>query len=121
MFVQLLDFIDSPVLLLSERTSLPDDQIKLLLVLLLCIPLGLCHKLVKTPHFRNIYSFLPGIAFQIWLFREGALYPFINSVVLYGVMLVSPRKRCGIIIFVLSLFSLSVVHIKRMIVFIYIY
>lgn len=116
MLESFLDLLDSPILLLSEKTSLPGDQIKLLLVLLSCIPLGLTHKLIKDPIGRNLYSFIPGIFFQIFLFRSGVFRTILNSIFLYVVMLICPRKQCGIIVFLASLATLSYIHIERMIV-----
>ena len=113
---QLLNFIESPLLLISERTSLPSDQIKLLFILLSSIPIGLVHKFIKGPLLRNLYSFSFGFLFQVFLFKTGVFNTLINCVLLYIVMLISPRKKCGIIVFVISMITLSYIHIKRMIV-----
>lgn len=111
-----LDLLDSPFYVLSEQTTIPYDQIKLLSVLIICIPLGLLHKYVRGHNLRNLYSFLLGAMFQIFLFRSEIFLTLFNSIFLYIVMFLVPKKLCGNIIFLLSMITLSFVHIKRMIV-----
>ncbi len=115
-----LDLLDSPFFVLSEKTSLPIDQLKVVLILLACIPLGLFHMKIKTPGIRNLYSFIFGAFFQIFLFRTGFLVTLCNSFLMYLLMVFSPRKHVGVIVFVCSMITLSHIHIKRMIVCIYI-
>ena len=113
---EILDSIDSLIGGFSDKYSLPLDQVKIVIVLLLAIPLGLLNKFVKGAFLRNFYSFFWGAAFQIFLYRSGILSTLSTSLALYLLMLILPRKKCGIIVFLVSLAALSYFHIKRMIV-----
>lgn len=118
---ELLDSLDSLLEGLSAKFSLPFDQVKIVIVLLLAIPLGLLNKFVRGAFARNFYSFFWGAAFQIFLYRSGILSTLSTSLALYLLMLVLPRKKCGLIVFLVSLAALSYFHIKRMIVRIFTY
>lgn len=113
---EFLDVIDQRLEAFGDSYALPIDQLKVAIVLLTSVPLGFLHTLVKGPLLRNFYSFIFGAIFQIFLYRSGILSTLLTSLGLYLMMHLTPRKQCGIIIFMVSLAALSYVHIKRMIV-----
>ena len=107
--IDFLDFLDSYMSSIGGHYGIPCDQLKLVIVLLLGIPLGFLHNFISGPFLRNFYSFIFGALFQIFLYRTGFLLTLSISLSLYFMMFFLPRKNCGFIVFICSLAALSTI------------
>lgn len=112
----MFSLLDYYLSIIQDKTTIPDDQLRLLMVFLFSIPLGLFQKNIKSAFLRNIYSFSFGLFFQILIFRFETIYVMLNTILMYAILKLSPRNKSGIYVFISSMITLSIVHILRMIV-----
>lgn len=114
-----MDIFEPIFLLLSDHLPLPIDQIRIISIFLGSIPLGLIHRNIKHPFLRNLYGLFFGLIFQIIVFQNQMFLLLANTILIYAVMKVVNKKYCGIVVFCLSLSTLSLIHVQRMLVIFY--
>ena len=102
------------------KLDLPIDQVTILIILVLSIPMGVCYRYIQSIPMRNLYAFLPGLIFQYLMYRHTMWVIIFNTVVVYAIVLIF-KRRCGNIVAVASIIILSGVHIHRIWVMILLY
>ena len=89
----------------SASLGVPSDQILLIFTFLVSIPLGFIQfYLVRGAFFRHIYSIVCGLSLCLLLYGPHGLINFaVSSSVVYLMLLVIPRNRVAVPVFVFSL------------------
>ncbi len=91
------------------------DQIRFVLALVLAAPLSYLIRKLPDYQMRFWYSFIVGTLLQFFVYGVDIWMSFVAHLVIYQIIKIRGRK-CGALITGLSIFSLSVYHIYRLIV-----
>ena len=97
---------------ISEKVSIPEDQIRMLLSLILCIPLGLLFRLLPSRLLRDIYGTFFGLALQTFVYGQGIFVTLLQTTITYLIILAFKRKAAKLV-FVESMIFQSIYHIYR--------
>ena len=97
---------------ISEKVSIPEDQIRMLLSLILCIPLGLIFRLLPSRLLRDIYGTFFGLALQTFVYGQGIFVTLLQTTITYLIILAFKRKAAKLV-FVESMIFQSIYHIYR--------
>jgi lysophospholipid acyltransferase len=96
---------------LADSVGLPEDQVRLVLLVLAQVPLCLLLQVLPAVlrlHFSNLVS----VTLLLHLFGDRLLVPLAHALVVY--VLTRALPRCGRPVFVYSLVSMSLTHLHRM-------
>ncbi len=93
---------------------LPEDQLRVISALLICVPLSYLMQKMRLPVTRKSYSLIVGLLLQYWIYRTDLIYPLMMHCAVYGLIVLLGRK-CGFIVTVFSLVTLSVYQMYLMI------
>lgn len=105
--------LDSAVAFLEAKTGAANDQLKFVICLLACYPIGFAFKHIRPPVVRLSLGLLLGIVQEIYLYDFQVLFLLGLAFSSYVLMLIVGRK-CGFIVTAYSLAYLSAFHIYRM-------
>lgn len=114
-----MDIFEQIFLRLSSHLPLPIDQIRVISLFLGSIPLGLIHRKIKNPFLRNFYGLIFGLIFQFIVFQNQMLLLLTNTIFIYAIMKLVKKKYCGFVTFCVSLTTLSLIHVHRMMVILF--
>jgi len=103
--------------ILSEKLSVPYDQILLITSVMLSILIGLINHLIKSPNIRLLYGGLTGFFLMFSLYGSGIIHPLIGSFITYFFMKYYGRKKSAFFVFIITFLYLSSLHIYRMMFF----
>lgn len=101
---------------LSQYFNLPVDQIRIIISQMYSLILSFILYFLKDPALRKLYSLFFGTLLQIYVYKKNYYQYAFLLLQIVGVYLICMyyRSKCGLIVTVLSVFSLSVCHIYRM-------
>lgn len=94
---------------------LSDDQTRILLSMLICIPFSYVIPRIPNVIARQVYSFILGTLIQFYVYGTDIYLIFLMHALVYILVKINPHK-CGKHVTVVSLVLLSIYHIYRMIV-----
>jgi lysophospholipid acyltransferase len=94
---------------------IPEDQIKILSSMLICIPLSYLLPKIPRALYRELYSTILGTLVQLFIYGKDLGIIFVLHALVYG-LLKWRRRNCGNVVTIVSLVLLSVYHIYRMVV-----
>ena len=100
---------------IAEKVSLPEDQIRMLLSLIICIPLGLIFRFLPSRLLRDIYGTFFGLAIQTFVYGRGIFVKLIQTTITYLIILALKRKAAKVV-FIESMVFQSIYHIYRQVV-----
>lgn len=92
-----------------------DDQARILLSMVACIPLSYAIPKIPNTFARELYSFVLGTLIQFYIYGKDILLIFALHALIYSMVKVNP-KHCGKHVTIVSLVLLSIYHIYRLIV-----
>lgn len=92
-----------------------DDQARILLSMVACIPLSYVIPKIPSASLRQLYSFILGTLVQFYIYGSDIWIVFALHTLCYLMVKLNPA-HCGKQVTVISLALLSVYHIYRMIV-----
>ena len=107
--------MDKTVHSLAQILSKPDDQMRLLLLILAAYPFGYLFRLIHGKWMRHAYSIIAGMMIHYFMFRGQAIHFWALGIVVYLLMSFIDRKVQAPIVFAVCLTHLSVMHIMRVI------
>jgi len=111
-----MESVDSALTPLADATGFPVDQLKFVLCILLCYPLGYTHRFVTDVRLRHLYSIIIGVTFLYVCFGLiGLFHFFLSSGVVYGLFQVLPSRKIPTVTFIIMFGYLSSLHIYRMV------
>ncbi len=94
---------------------LSDDQTRIILSMLICIPFSYVIPRIPSVMGREVYSFVLGTLIQLYIYGTDIYLIFLMHILVYLLVKINPR-RCGKHVTVVSLVLLSIYHVYRMIV-----
>jgi len=99
-----------------EALALPAsvDVVKFLLTLLLAMPLGFASRLVPPGAPRHVYNLLLGVAYAQACYGPGWLHLPASAAVAYVILRLSPRRQCGLLVFVWMMAYVGGMHVYRL-------
>lgn len=100
---------------IADKVSVPEDQIRMLLSLIVCIPLGLIFRLLPSRILRDIVGTSFGIALQAFVYGRGIFITFLQTGITYALILLLKRKAAKVVFIECLLFQ-SIYHIYRQVV-----
>lgn len=112
----MISFKDNLVHLISSNIGAPAEQVNLILIMLLAIPLSILNHFLTNPTIRLYYSLIFGVLLQYIIYGYNIIHTFLSSVITYLFIVFYGRKKSPFIILIGSIAYLSFLHIYRMIV-----
>lgn len=100
---------------LAEKVQIPEDQVRMLLSLIFCIPLGFFFRVLPNQLIRDIYGVVFGLLLQYFVYGEGIFVTLLQSSIVYFLIVIFGRKSAKLV-FIESLLFQSFYHIYRQIV-----
>ena len=97
---------------IGETVGIPEDQIRMLLSLILCLPLGFIFKAIENRLFRDIYGVFFGLALQTFVYGQGVFVTLAQTAITYLLVVIFKRKAAKLV-FAESLVFQSAYHIYR--------
>lgn len=94
---------------------LSDDQVRILISMVACIPLSYAMPKIPSARGRELYSFILGTLVQFYVYGWELWVVFALHTICYVMAKANPA-RCGKHITIISLALLSLYHIYRMVV-----
>lgn len=92
---------------------LQDDQKRMVISMLACIPLSYVIPKLPSTLLREVYSLLLGTVIQYYIYGTEIYLVFLLHVFMYLLTWINPKK-CGSHVTIVSLVLLSIYHIYRM-------
>lgn len=95
----ILDPMDQIVHSIAQMLGKPDDQMRLLLLILAAYPFGYLFRLIHGKWLRHAYSIVAGVMIHYFMFREQAMHFWILGFIVYLLMTFLNRKIQAPIVF----------------------
>lgn len=105
-------FISQPLNNMSLQYGVPSDQLRLVLLFLLAIPLGVIHKNIPYTDIKHIYSIIFGLIYSYIIVGYSSIHLFICSTLCYILMYIKPNQPMYSTL--CSMLYLSISHIYRL-------
>lgn len=99
--------IQSHVLHLAHAIGATPDQLILVILMTLAIPLGFLHKKLPNPTSKHVYCIVLGVLFNYALTGPGVLHTIAMAVIAYVLVMILPRKIAPTVIFCYAMSHLS--------------
>ena len=82
------------VITIAEKLDRPEDQCRLIFVMMLAqiAGLGLNYVVPRVPLYRYIYSITLGVLLQMFMFREAVWHIYLMAYVCYALMAFLPKE-----------------------------
>ncbi len=93
---------------------LPDDQADLILIMIICVPLSYILSLIYNKYLYLAMTMSLTIGFQSILFPNDKWVLWAQQQIAYLLIIFSPRKYVGHIVFVQCFITLTFIHIYRL-------
>lgn len=97
---------------IADNVGVPEDQVRMLLSLILCIPLGFFFKQLGNRLLRDIYGVFWGISLQYFVYGNGIFITLAQTAVTYLLIILFKRKAAKIVFLECMIFQ-SIYHIYR--------
>lgn len=97
------------------QTGLTEDQSKLVTSILILFPLGVILTTIRTPSHRLIFSALPGLLIQFYMYSQHVLHIIASSVIVLAIIKLSSRKHIGFLVGLYAFTHLSLLHLYRLV------
>lgn len=97
---------------LADTVHVPEDQIRMLLSLILCIPLGFIFRILPNRLLRDIYGVFFGLSLQYFVYGQGILVTLLQTTITY-LLIVAFGRKAAKIVFIESLLFQSFYHLYR--------
>jgi len=98
----------------AEALNKPEDQLRLVFMWLITMPLcWILHFFVHGAKARHIINSMMGITCMFYFFGWGTLHVCLQSLVVYLIMIFTPREKQQVYIGFYVFVHLSYVHIER--------
>ena len=110
----IFDPFDNIVHNIATSVGKPDDQCRLLLILLIAYPLGYIFRFIRGKWQRHAYSIIVGIIIHLFMFRGGVVHFWGLGVVVYTILSFIDKKKLPWVVFIVCLMHISAMHIYRL-------
>jgi len=98
---------------LGDSIGFPDDQIRYVLCLFACYPVGLLHAALPTGTLKNLYNLAVGIAMAQFVFGYAWIHTMLSASVCYLIIALRvPSYQNVVMVFMMAYISCS--HISRL-------
>ena len=81
--MQVFEYIDDQFLALSKATNMEEDQLKVVVAWLVCIPLGLVQDLLRDRFIRNMYSLIFGLFLSFMCIKHDMFITLSAAIITY--------------------------------------
>ena len=95
--------------------KLPEDQQIFIFINILVLIMGFLMRFIKGRQLRLIYSFLPGIIFQYWLYGPSCVHIWVSLIINILITKQCDREKLGKISLLYNFIHNSFIHVMRMI------